>query len=83
PPPSEIPNALQETLNISIRELDLSNRAFNCLEAEKIRTLYDLVQRTEEDLLQIRNFGRSSLEEIQSCLKNKGFSLGMMKGHSI
>lgn len=83
PPPSEIPNDLQESLNVSIRELELSNRAFNCLEAERIRTLYDLVQRTEEDLLQIRNFGRSSLEEIQSCLKNKGLSLGMMKGHSI
>lgn len=79
----EISDELREKLNVSIKELGLSNRALNCLEAEKMNTLYDIVSYTEEELLKIRNFGKSTLDEIHTCLKNRGLSLGMLKGHTV
>jgi DNA-directed RNA polymerase subunit alpha len=55
--------------------LDLSVRAANCLEAEEIRILGELMERTEWDLLKIRNCGRTSVNEIQSRLAELGLSL--------
>lgn len=68
---------LRKKLNLSISELDLSIRATNCLRAEHIETVGELVVRTDEDLLKIRNFGKTSLREIQKKLSKIGLQLGM------
>ena len=57
--------------------LELSVRTSNCLKNANIRTIGDLIQRTEEELIKIRNFGRRSLQEIKEKLKEWGLSLGM------
>ena len=62
-------------LEKSIAEMDLSVRSSNCLEAERIFTLGDLVSRTETDLMQVRNFGKTSLMEIKGKLIDLGLSL--------
>src|SRR5438094_655342 len=54
-------------------ELDLSVRAFNCLKANEIQTVGQLLQKREEELLALRNFGRKSLDEIKEKLVEKGF----------
>jgi DNA-directed RNA polymerase subunit alpha len=56
-----------------IEELDLSVRAFNCLKANEIQTVGQLLQKKEEELLALRNFGRKSLDEIKEKLVEKGF----------
>ncbi|HEV2035489.1 MAG TPA: DNA-directed RNA polymerase subunit alpha [Candidatus Dormibacteraeota bacterium] len=56
-----------------IEELDLSVRAFNCLKANEIQTVGQLLQKREEELLALRNFGRKSLDEIKEKLVEKGF----------
>jgi len=66
--------ALQEKLDKSIEELELSVRSYNCLEAAGIKTIRDLVQKTESDMLKYRNFGRKSLNEIKTILKDMGLS---------
>ncbi|MFH1024346.1 MAG: DNA-directed RNA polymerase subunit alpha [Planctomycetota bacterium] len=58
-------------------ELNLSVRASNCLRVQNIGTIRDLVQRSEEDLLKIRNFGKTSLSELKEKLKPLGLTLGM------
>ncbi len=63
--------------DMPISELNLSVRSGNCLDAEAINTLGDLVQRSEVDLLNVRNFGKTSLLEIQGKLAELGLSLGM------
>jgi DNA-directed RNA polymerase subunit alpha len=63
---------LQEKLDKSIEELELSVRSFNCLEAAGIKTIRDLVQKTEQEMLKYRNFGRKSLTEIKNILKDMG-----------
>ncbi|MFN4244287.1 MAG: DNA-directed RNA polymerase subunit alpha [Tepidisphaerales bacterium] len=68
---------LQQKLNMSIQELDLSVRANNCLESAKIQTVRDLVQRTDADLLKVRSFGKTSLREVKRKLADLGLSLGM------
>ncbi len=68
---------LQKKLDLPISALDLSVRAYNCLEAENIRTLHDLVSRSEEEMLKVRNFGKTSLVEIKQKLENFGLELGM------
>jgi DNA-directed RNA polymerase subunit alpha len=68
---------LREILNSPIEELDLSVRAKNCLDAENIATVRDLVSRTEADLLRMRNFGKTSLKEIKKKLQDLELSLGM------
>jgi DNA-directed RNA polymerase subunit alpha len=77
---------LVELLSQSIEELELSNRALNCLmkgrskksgERISIHTIADLVQKTEKDMLDIENFGRKSLEELKKVLEDVGLSLGM------
>jgi len=68
---------LETKLNTPVTELRLSVRAGNCLESEGIRTLRDLVQRTEDQLLEVRNFGETTLNEVREKLANLGLHLGM------
>lgn len=69
--------AIEEKLDKSIEELELSVRSFNCLEAAGIKTIRDLVQKTESEMLKYRNFGRKSLTEIKNILKDMGLRFGM------
>ena len=68
---------LVEKLKIPIQELELSVRANNCLESEKVETVGQLVKMTDADLLKIRSFGKTSLREIKRKLADIGLSLGM------
>jgi len=68
---------LQNKLNMTIQELDLSVRANNCLESAKINTVRDLVKKTDADLLKVRSFGKTSLREVKRRLADMGLSLGM------
>ncbi|MGI8906070.1 MAG: DNA-directed RNA polymerase subunit alpha [Candidatus Sumerlaeaceae bacterium] len=70
-------SALEEKLDKSIEELELSVRSFNCLEAAGIKTIRDLVQKTESEMLKYRNFGRKSLTEIKNILKDMTLRFGM------
>jgi len=70
-------NALEMKLNMSIAELNLSVRAGNCLETENILQVRDLVCRTEDQLLEVRNFGETTLAEVQLKLRELGLHLGM------
>jgi DNA-directed RNA polymerase alpha subunit len=64
-------------LLLSVDDLDLTVRPDNCLNAEGIYYIGDLVQRTESELLKTPNFGKKSLEEIKEALASRGLSLGM------
>lgn len=68
---------LEARLNMSVGELKLSVRANNCLEAEGIRTVRDLVQRSEDQLLEVRNFGETTLTEVREKLTALNLHLGM------
>ena len=68
---------LQQKLNMSVQELDLSVRANNCLESAKIPTVRELVKKTDADLLKVRSFGKTSLREVKRKLADMGLSLGM------
>jgi DNA-directed RNA polymerase subunit alpha len=68
---------LQQKLNMTIQELDLSVLASNCLESAKISIVRDLVRKTDADLLKVRSFGKTSLREIKRKLADLGLSLGM------
>src|SRR5438046_2476314 len=68
---------LEQKLNMSVQELDLSVRANNCLESAKIQTVRDLVKQTDSDLLKVRSFGKTSLREVKRKLADLGLSLGM------
>jgi DNA-directed RNA polymerase subunit alpha len=68
---------LEEKLNQSLAELNLSVRATNCLESEGINTVRDLVRRSEDQLLQVRNFGETTLQEVRERLGSIGLRLGM------
>ena len=69
--------ALEQKLNMSLAELKLSVRAGNCLESENINTVRDLVQRSEDQLLEVRNFGETTLTEVRNKLNELGLHLGM------
>lgn len=69
--------ALEAKLNMTLAELNLSVRASNCLESEAINTVRDLVQRTEDQLLEVRNFGETTLTEVREKLTELGLHLGM------
>ena len=69
--------ATETKLAMSLAELDLSVRATNCLESENINTVRDLVTRTEEQLLEVRNFGETTLTEVREKLSDIGLRLGM------
>jgi DNA-directed RNA polymerase subunit alpha len=79
--PAEVPEhdreAFWERLNRSIDELELSVRSYNCLKNANIRTIGELVQKTEAEMLKTKNFGRKSLNEIKEMLSQMGLSLGM------
>jgi len=64
-----------ERLTRPVAELDLSVRASNCLEAENVQTIGDLVKMAEADLLKVKNFGRTSLREVEARLGEIGLSL--------
>ena len=62
-------------LELTIEELDLSVRSFNCLKRANINNVEDLISRTGEDMMKVRNMGRKSLEEVQNKLAMMGLSL--------
>jgi len=66
-----------DQLNRSVDELELSVRSYNCLKNANIKTIYDLVTKTEPEMLKTKNFGRKSLNEIKDILAEMGLSLGM------
>jgi DNA-directed RNA polymerase subunit alpha len=68
---------LNENLDKSVEELELSVRSYNCLKNANIRTIRELVQKTEGEMLKTKNFGRKSLNEIKEILQSMGLSLGM------
>ena len=65
----------EKALEMTIEELDLSVRSFNCLKRAGINTVEDLVSKTEEEMMKVRNLGRKSLEEVIEKLHSLGFSL--------
>jgi DNA-directed RNA polymerase subunit alpha len=69
--------ALYEKLGKSVDEMELSVRSYNCLKNANIRTIGELVQKTETEMLKTKNFGRKSLNEIKEILGGMGLSLGM------
>jgi DNA-directed RNA polymerase subunit alpha len=69
--------ALNEHLDKSVEELELSVRSYNCLKNANIRTIRELVQKSEAEMLKTKNFGRKSLNEIKEILAGMGLSLGM------
>ncbi len=76
-PPIAVVN---EHLDKSVEELELSVRSYNCLKNANIRTIRELVQKSEPEMLQTKNFGRKSLNEIKEILLDMGLSLGMRLG---
>jgi DNA-directed RNA polymerase subunit alpha len=66
-----------ENLDKSVEELELSVRSYNCLKNANIRTIRELVQKTEAEMLKTKNFGRKSLNEIKEILTTMGLGLGM------
>jgi DNA-directed RNA polymerase subunit alpha len=68
---------VNEVLNRSVEELELSVRSYNCLKNANIQTIGDLVQKTEAEMLRTKNFGRKSLNEIKEILSNLGLGFGM------
>ena len=80
---SPIDMELEEKLGKSLAELNLSVRATNCLESVGINTVRDLVVRTDDELLQVRNFGETTLDEVRDRLANIDLRLGMrLPNHS-
>jgi len=79
--PAEIPehdrDAFWEKLGRSVDEMELSVRSYNCLKSANIRTIGELVQKSEAEMLKTKNFGRKSLNEIKDTLTQMGLSLGM------
>jgi len=65
----------EKVLEMTIEELDLSVRSYNCLKRAGINTVQELTQKTEEDMMKVRNLGRKSLEEVQEKLAELGLSL--------
>jgi len=76
---AEVPRAgvTNEHLDKSVEELELSVRSYNCLKNANIRTIRELVGKTETEMLKTKNFGRKSLNEIKEILTSMGLSLGM------
>ncbi len=76
-PAERAANQMNEVLNRSVEELELSVRSYNCLKNANIQTIGDLVQKTEAEMLRTKNFGRKSLNEIKEILAGLGLSFGM------
>jgi DNA-directed RNA polymerase subunit alpha len=75
--PVKAEEKLNENLFRSVDELELSVRSANCLQNANIKTIGDLVQKSEAEMLKTKNFGRKSLKEIKEILAEMGLSLGM------
>ena len=65
----------EKALEMTIEELDLSVRSFNCLKRAGINTVEDLINKSEDEMMKVRNLGRKSLEEVMAKLDSLGFSL--------
>ena len=65
----------EKVLEMTIEELDLSVRSFNCLKRAGINTVEDLINKSEEDMMKVRNLGRKSLEEVVWKMASLGFNL--------
>jgi DNA-directed RNA polymerase subunit alpha len=65
----------ERMFEMSIEELDLSVRSYNCLKRAGINTVEDLASKTEEDMMKVRNLGRKSLEEVLRKMQDLGLSL--------
>ena len=74
---SEEQNQLRKLLNMSVKEIELSVRAANCLNNANITTVGELAMKSEQEMLKYRNFGKKSLNEIKDKLEDLGLSLGM------
>jgi DNA-directed RNA polymerase subunit alpha len=72
-----VTSSINEHLDKSVEELELSVRSYNCLKNANIRTIRELVQKTEGEMLKTKNFGRKSLNEIKEILSTMGLGLGM------
>lgn len=68
---------IEQKLNMTVQELDLSVRANNCLESARIQTVRDLVLKSDSELLKVRSFGKTSLREVKRRLQDLGLRLGM------
>ncbi len=68
-------NGKEKVLEMTIEELDLSVRSFNCLKRAGINTVEDLIGKTEEDMMKVRNLGRKSINEVVAKLQSLGFDL--------
>ena len=77
PQPGDEEEPINENLFRSVEELELSVRSANCLQNANIQLIGELVQRSEQDMLKTKNFGRKSLKEIKEILTNMSLSLGM------
>ena len=69
------PDIRDKVLEMTIEELDLSVRSFNCLKRANINTVEDLISKTEDEMMKVRNLGRKSLEEVMNKLAMMGLSL--------
>ena len=65
----------EKVLEMTVEELDLSVRSYNCLKRANINTVEELTQRTEEDMMKVRNLGKKSLDEVKGKLAELGLSL--------
>jgi DNA-directed RNA polymerase subunit alpha len=65
----------EKALEMTIEELDLSVRAFNCLKRAGVNTVQDLVYKSPEEMMKVRNLGKKSLEEVIAKLNSLGFNL--------
>ena len=68
-------NSKERLMEMTIEELDLSVRSFNCLKRAGINTVHDLTSRTEDEMMKVRNLGKKSLEEVQHKLAELGLYL--------
>src|SRR6202142_2414563 len=76
-PAERAASQMNEVLNRSVEELELSVRSYNCLKNANIQSIGDLVQKTEAEMLRTKNFGRKSLNEIKEILSGLGLTFGM------
>jgi DNA-directed RNA polymerase subunit alpha len=74
----EAPEVSESTLSMPIATLSLNSRAQNCLEGEGIKTIGDLLQKSEDELLAIRNFGEVSLEDLKEKLEERDLEVGLL-----
>ena len=66
---------MEKVLELTVEELDLSVRSYNCLKRAGINTVSELILRTEEEMMKVRNLGKKSLEEVQNKLTELGLAL--------